>query len=197
MQTWTKNAPTTAGHVANLEGEEFRSQLQPPLILRLALGWTLVDQGLQRVLHDRLGQAFFRVVRAVSAAVGPRRDVDAARKDDHRVIERVEPHQPCERLDSLPELLVPLTGGAESAQGQVVRCRRQEPLHGGDRRPSRLLPHERQQLVLAFRRQGFEPGQGHFGLVVPWSIQPQHGLGSLYRRVVEQTFVDVPDLEDR
>ena len=33
--------------------------------------------------------------------------------------------------------------------------------------------------------------------MVPRSIQPQHGLGRLDRRVVEQPLIDVPDLEDR
>ena len=167
------------------------------MILRLPLGWSFVDQGLQRVLHDRLGQAFFRVVGAAGAAVGAHRDVNAARQDNDRVIERVEPHKTRKRLDPLPELVVSLTGGAESAQCQVVRYRCQEPLHGGDRRPSRLLLHECQQLVLALRRQGFELGQGHLGLMVPRSAQPEHGLGRLDRRVVEQTLIDVPDLEDR
>ena len=72
--------PGAAGHVADLEVEQFLGRAQLPLLLRLPLGGADVDQRLQRVLHDRFGQALGRVVRAAEAPVGPRRDEDAARR---------------------------------------------------------------------------------------------------------------------
>ena len=50
-------------------------RLQLPLSLRLPLGGADVDQRLQRVLDDRLGQALGRVVRAAG-----RRSVPAVTK---------------------------------------------------------------------------------------------------------------------
>ena len=44
---------------------------QLPFLLRLSLGGADVDQRLQRVLDDRLGQAAGRVVGAAGAPVGP------------------------------------------------------------------------------------------------------------------------------
>ena len=136
-------------------------------------------------------------MRAAGTAVGPRRDVDAPRQDDDRVIERVEPHQPGERLDPLPELLVALAGGAEPAERQVVGldARSRFTVATDDRPVSSFTNASSSSSPFAARASSF--GQGHLGLVVPWSVQPQHGLGRLDRRVVEQTLVDVADLEDR
>ena len=49
--------PRAARHVADLEIEQFLGRPQRPLLLRLPLGRADVDQWLQRVLDDRLGQA--------------------------------------------------------------------------------------------------------------------------------------------
>ena len=53
--------------------------------LRLALRWAEVDQRVERVLHDRLGQAARRVVRAGAAAIGPGGHIDAAHGVDDRI----------------------------------------------------------------------------------------------------------------
>ena len=58
-------------------------------LLRLPLGRADVDQGLQRVLDDRLGQAAGRVVRAARSPIRPSRDEDAPRADHHGPVRNV------------------------------------------------------------------------------------------------------------
>ncbi len=68
-------------HVAHLQGPEFPGGACSAHRSRLALRRAHVDQRLQRVLHDRLGQAA-GVVRAGGASLGPCRHIGAARRDD-------------------------------------------------------------------------------------------------------------------
>src|SRR5262249_61531110 len=86
-----------AGHVADLEVEQFLRRLQLPLVLRLALGWADVHQQLQRVLHDGFSQLTGRVVRAAGSTVGLRREEDAPLGNDDGIAEDVGPNQACEQ----------------------------------------------------------------------------------------------------
>ena len=54
-----------------------------------------------------------------------------------------------------------------------------------------------EQGVFALHRQAFQLGQGNLRLIVPRPAKSQDVLGRLDRRVVKQTLVDTPDLEDR
>src|SRR4051794_23840001 len=77
-----KKGPGAAGHVTNLEAEKFPGRADRPLPPEQALGGPELDERLRGMLDNGFGQAPGRVVRPATAAVGPRRDEDAARGDD-------------------------------------------------------------------------------------------------------------------
>src|SRR5258706_1894851 len=73
-----------ARHVAHLEPEEVGGWAQAPVFARDALGRALVDERLERVENDFLGERARGVLRAGLPPVRAARHVAAARLDDGR-----------------------------------------------------------------------------------------------------------------
>ena len=101
------------GHVADFERQDLLGRLEPPQLPRPARGGTFVDQRLQGVLDDGLGQRGRGVVGAGAAAVGARGDVDAAGKHDEGALEGVVADQADKGLQTGHQGLVLIAGDAQ------------------------------------------------------------------------------------
>src|SRR5581483_7306417 len=183
------------GDVAHLQLEELRGPLQLPLLPWRALGGAAVDDGLERVLDDRLGQARRRVVRPSRAPEGALGDVDAALAEDQRVAEDVVADKAGEGKHALDELRVVPADGAETRKAigveLGVKClaKRRDA-------PTGLVLEEREQRLLALGALGLELGQRDLGLLALRAHEPERRRVGAERRVLEEAFVDVADLLD-
>ena len=133
-----------------------------------------VDERLQRVLDDGLGQAAGRVVRAGGSAVGSRGDVDTSLADDHRLVERVVADQARERLHPVEQAAF-VAAGRPDLLGGVSLHRAVQRFLQGVLRPARLLVQELEQVRLALGPEPLQFRQGDFRLVPLGADQAQHG----------------------
>ena len=104
-----------AGHIPNLEIEEFLGGAELPFLFRLALGGAVVDQRLQGVADDGFGQAGGRVVGAGRTPVGSLGDVDASLANHDRLAEGIGADQVRKGERLLEERVVVATSGSQSA----------------------------------------------------------------------------------
>ena len=110
----------THRHIADLEIEDLGGRAQLPLLFGQTLGGTDVDQGIEGVLHNRLGQAARRVVRACRATVRAACDIDRAGRHDHEIAKGIATQEPGERIDAVKDVLAVVTGFHQTAHAPRV-----------------------------------------------------------------------------
>src|SRR5437016_1190717 len=96
-------------------------RLERPLVGLEAVGWAGVDDRLERVAHDRLGEAWRRVIRARCRSPETGGHVYGAFAEHNWQAVRVVPYEPEEWHDPPDELVVAFAGSAQSADTARVR----------------------------------------------------------------------------
>ena len=181
-------------HVTDFQREDFPGRFELPLRLRLAFGGAEVDERLQRVLDDGLGEAARGVMGAGATAVAARGDINAALGNDDQLLEAVPAQQSGEGSDPLREQRV-LTAGDE--QRVPVKCGRlfDEALEGF-LAATGFFVEEFNEGGGVLPRDLFELRKGNFRVGVLRAGEAEDRLMRALGRVVEETFVNVTDLLD-
>ena len=165
--------------------EQFVRRVQLPFVARLALRRADVDQRLERVLHDRLGQAARRVVRAGGAAGRPGGHVHAARQDHHRVAEivrRAAARQRAARAGRAGSSPHTLRRRPDSACVVIEAIHGQRVFQRGFAAPGLRRSASSSRAASPLARCLFQLRKGHFRLLVLGAVQPQHRLAGARRR---------------
>ncbi|WP_205704006.1 hypothetical protein [Candidatus Chloroploca sp. Khr17] len=81
-----------------------------------AFSGAMIDQGIEGVLDDGLGERAGRVVGAAGAAVGAAGDIEAACGDDDRPPKGVATQQPGEGPHPLNQIRIIVTGSPQSVE---------------------------------------------------------------------------------
>ena len=152
-----------------------------------------VDDGVQRVVDDLLGELARRVVRARRAAVERLGDVQRAGEEDERVAAQVVAQQRVVRRHAREQRVV---GAARRAQPRAALVGQLggEQLADRARGAAGLLGEPLDERVLAGVRPALDLAERELGLVL--AAERERGVGDADRGVVEQALVDVADLLD-
>ena len=163
----------------------------------MAFGRSDVDQRLERVLDDGLGQALGCVVGAGGAAGCAGGDVDAARRDDNRIAKMIIAHQIGEWRYTLFEGFVIMAGFEQRTGALAIDFVGSQVIANGAGAASALLAQEGDQVGIAvFPRMFLQLDEGNFRLLVLGAFQAEDDARSFGRPVIKQAFVDMTDLFD-
>ncbi len=164
-------------------------------VARLALGGAVVDERLQRVLHDRLGQAARGVVGAALAPLRPARHVDPARRDDHRLPVAVRADQPRNGQHPREERRVVAARRAQPRLLLRVRLVRERLAERARAAPG-LLAQIGEKARLAARLLRLHRRPAAAPAPVARARKPMIVARGTLHAVVQQPLVHVPDLLD-